>query len=135
MTSRVGRSQFSELTVYKIDAGGFLNVPVKGLLCFLTKILLNYRNATSKVNRARMQTIRSILFLLKSEFSFADTNNSQGNRKGRGPILFRSTISTYSQTFRQLFCCFSWENYLLFLIAAHVTTTVLLEISIRMVEY
>ena len=104
-------------------------------LVFLAKALLRYKTTALNVNRARLQTFNSSLTFCQSRFSFADTNDSQCSREGRGPILFLSTISTCSQapgTYLQ-FCIL--DNNLLFLIATHLTTTLLLEIQIIMVQY
>ena len=42
-------------------------------------------------------------FFFLWEFSFTDTGSSQDNREGGNHLLFHSTISTCSQTFRYLF--------------------------------
>ena len=42
-------------------------------------------------------------FFFLSGFSFTDTDNSQDSRGREGTILFHSTTSTHSRTFRHLF--------------------------------
>ena len=44
-----------------------------------------------------------LFFFFLSEFSFTDTDSSQDSRGREGTILFHSTTSTRSRTFRHLF--------------------------------
>ena len=61
---------------------------------FLTEIL----------NPALMVILFPLFFVFfLSGFSFTDTDNSQDSRGREGTILFHSTTSTRSQTFRHLF--------------------------------
>ena len=63
-------------------------------LCFFMFMLI-YRNLIMMINIKRK--------IFQSGFSFTDTDNSQDSREREGTILFHSTTSTRSRTFRHLF--------------------------------
>ena len=55
-------------------------------------------------------------------FSYTAIDDSQDSMKREGTIfLFLSTTSTLSRTFRQLFANCIWDDYLIFLIALHIS--------------
>ena len=53
--------------------------------------------------RENPHSIVAWIFFFLSGFSFTDTDNSQDSRGREGTILFHSTTSTRSRTFRHLF--------------------------------
>ena len=65
-------------------------------LFFKIVVLKNFANFIGK------HLCRNLFFFL-SGFPFTDTDNSQDSREREGTILFHSTTSTRSRTFRHLF--------------------------------